>query len=83
MTPEAFCYWLQGYFEVDSVEYSCTELSPAQIECIKDHLKLVFEKKTPHYDDYRPVMKLGEIEPFPPTGVPTNPLLDYVSEVSC
>ena len=42
MTPEQFAYWLQG----------CAELTPetpsaAQWQAIRDHLGLVFDKKTP------------------------------------
>ena len=40
MTPENFCYWLNGY--VDLVGYAPTE---AQWECIKDHLILVFKQE--------------------------------------
>lgn len=41
MTPENFCYWLQGR----------VELHPAMITeeewgCIKEHLALVFDKQT-------------------------------------
>lgn len=43
MTPKEFCYWLQGY----------TELNPnstpddSQWKMIQEHLKLVFTKVTP------------------------------------
>lgn len=45
MTPENFVYWLQGYLELtnDAV------FSPEQVQIIKDHLKLVFQKETPTY----------------------------------
>jgi len=43
MTTDQFCYWLQGYFEMSEE----THLSANQIQMIKDHLQLVFEKKTP------------------------------------
>lgn len=44
MTPEQFCYWLQGFFEL-----SCPidGLSPSQIAAIRDHLNTVFNKVTP------------------------------------
>jgi hypothetical protein len=46
MSPENFCYWLQGYFEL-------TRESPgfdmSQVEEIKNHLKLVLTKVTPSY----------------------------------
>jgi len=39
MTPEHFCYWLQGYFEL------CEEdnLTKEQIKMIREHLNLVFK----------------------------------------
>lgn len=45
MTPENFCYWLQGLFEVGGAE----SLSSAQTQIVKDHLALVFNKVTPKY----------------------------------
>lgn len=44
MTPEQFCYWLQGMVEVD-----VNTLTPLQVKAIKDHLNLVFKKVTPNY----------------------------------
>lgn len=41
MSPESFCYWLQGFFEMQEGE---VELSPKQIQMVRDHLDLVFEK---------------------------------------
>jgi hypothetical protein len=38
MTSRDFCYWLQGFFELEGV----TELSQEQSECIARHLALVF-----------------------------------------
>jgi len=43
MDETQFCYWLQGYVELSNA----SELSKEQVQIIKDHLKLVFEKKTP------------------------------------
>lgn len=42
MTPENFCYWLQGLFEVKNPD----TLNRAETAMIKEHLKLVFEKRT-------------------------------------
>jgi hypothetical protein len=42
MTPEQFCYWLQGLMEVGKP----TSLSEEQTQQVKDHLALVFEKVT-------------------------------------
>ncbi len=46
MTPENFCYWLQGYFEIAQPQ----TLSSEHIQQIKDHLTQVFNKQTPVYN---------------------------------
>lgn len=42
MTPENFCYWLQGVFEVSNPQ----EMNKAQLDVVKEHLQLVFNKVT-------------------------------------
>jgi hypothetical protein len=42
MTPENFCYWLQGMLEISNT----TSLNETQIGQIKEHLQLVFKKET-------------------------------------
>lgn len=42
MTPEQFCYWLQGRAEIDP-----STPTDQQWEIIRDHLALVFDKETP------------------------------------
>jgi hypothetical protein len=49
MSPENFIYWLQGYFEISGV----TKLNESQVKIIKDHLKLVFDKKTPDREYFK------------------------------
>lgn len=44
MTPENFTYWLQGFFEISDAK----ELDETQVQIIKDHLNLVFNKVTPN-----------------------------------
>jgi hypothetical protein len=44
ITPENFCFWIQGYFEINGPS---NELTPIQVQIIKDHLALVFKKETP------------------------------------
>lgn len=44
MTPEQFCYWLQGYFELQPS--GSGSISAAQARVIKEHLQLTFEKVT-------------------------------------
>ena len=43
MTPQEFCYWLQGLLEIGDPK----SLDERQIAIIKDHLRLVFTKVTP------------------------------------
>jgi hypothetical protein len=43
MTAEQFVYWLQGFIEIADPK----ELNKTQTTQIKNHLKLVFDKKTP------------------------------------
>lgn len=45
MTPEQFCYWLQGYTELQVGEVGITR---DQWRIIQDHLKEVFHKVTPN-----------------------------------
>jgi hypothetical protein len=45
MSPEQFTYWLKGYFEIS--ENRENHLSPNQVQIIRDHLDLVFNKVTP------------------------------------
>jgi hypothetical protein len=61
MTPEQFCYWLQGYVEITDDLNS----KPSQEEWdrIKDHLKLVFNKVTPNY--YKKYDNTPIINPYP------------------
>ena len=44
MTPENFCYWLQGFFEILDADGTkkVSLLSLKQIEMIKQHLDYVF-----------------------------------------
>lgn len=48
MKASQFCYWLQGYFELVSVDLDehdekYLEMSRKQVECIQKHLALVFK----------------------------------------
>jgi hypothetical protein len=45
MNSDQFCYWLQGYFELANRQGYDIDHRQAQI--IRDHLVLVFDKKTP------------------------------------
>lgn len=43
MTPENFTYWLNGYLEIENPKY----ISEENLQIIRDHLSLVFNKVTP------------------------------------
>lgn len=45
MTPEQFCYWLQGFAEITD-----GEPTPEQWKAIREHLATVFTKVTPAFE---------------------------------
>ena len=47
MSPENFTYWLKGFFEISDAK----KIDEKQIDIIKDHLNLVFNKVTPVRDN--------------------------------
>lgn len=47
MDESTFVYWLQGFVEIANTD----TISEKQWQIIKDHLKLVFDKKTPDRND--------------------------------
>lgn len=51
MTPENFCYWLRGHFELNEGQ----PLSAEQSKMIAEHLKLVFKKVTPPLNPTEPL----------------------------
>lgn len=59
MTPEQFCYWLQGAFETMDEGRGLSSFD----HTVRDHLKTVFDKKTPEY--HMPPMRVPEIEHYP------------------
>lgn len=48
MTPEQFCYWLQGFAEITDTDLGGVQ--PREWQIIRDHLNLVFKKETPDYN---------------------------------
>lgn len=45
MTSQDFAFWLHGFFEISD----SNSLTEKQVQIIKDHLNLVFNKVTPDY----------------------------------
>lgn len=83
MTPEQFVYWLQGFMEINDP----VAIDSLETQIIKDHLAMVFEKKTPDRknNDFG-----GEFNPSQPPFHPyeqITPLNSYWSlppyEVTC
>lgn len=64
MTPKEFCYWLQGYFELNTEGWS--GLTENQVKVVKNHLDLVFNKVTPDEGDGQNI--LNEILEKSPNG---------------
>ncbi len=66
MTPENFCYWLQGLLEIGNP----STLDAQQVLIIKDHLNLVFKKETTAKQDLyiqiRDSLKT-DLQKLPPT----------------
>lgn len=64
MTPEQFCYWLQGYFELKRTIDHRLGATQETMEVIEQHLQTVFDKVTPEvkvsptYKDLSKVMQL-------------------------
>lgn len=50
MTPEQFCYWLQGFAEITQTDQCFSGPQPHEWKIITDHLNLVFKKETPNYN---------------------------------
>lgn len=64
MTPQEFCYWLQGH-----VELGGKRPTDAQWKMIREHLALVFKKVTPplNWPEY------PQFAPMPSHPIPTMP----------
>lgn len=52
MNERDFCYWLRGFFEIDEAsDYpQKQQLTIKQVDMIKEHLELVFEKVTKEHE---------------------------------
>ena len=46
MTPENFCYWLQGFYELKEANSEALDLSAGQSLMVREHLSLVMENVT-------------------------------------
>ena len=62
ITPEQFCYWLQGVFEVAGP----ATLNAVQVKTVREHLALVFDKQTPNHSVSPEVDAPSVVEPARP-----------------
>ncbi len=62
MTSRDFCFWLQGYFEInDAAHVGSTEITRVQGEMIRKHLNMVFlHEIDPSYGDAKHQEKLNQ-----------------------
>jgi hypothetical protein len=45
MTPQNFCYWLQGWFELNRTVDHRDGATPETMKMIEEHLALVFKEE--------------------------------------
>jgi hypothetical protein len=78
MSPESFCYWLSGFFEISQHSEITQTLNAEQVEEIKNNLKLVINNFTPDISQQRGV-QLPLFPDYQPVVPPFNPGLNYDS----
>jgi len=80
MRSRDFCFWLQGYFEIEKKQTGIlTILNEDQVRCISDHLNLVFAHEIdPEAGDATVQKKLNDIHDKP--GVSYSP---FGAKVRC
>lgn len=62
MTSRDFCYWLQGFFEINHANGAIKELSVEQVRMVQKHLHLVFKHEIdPSYGSTEHQEELNEI----------------------
>lgn len=70
MTPQEFCYWLQGHFELTPN----AGLNAQQVAMVKKHLDLVFENVT---REPEPIYEPRPLFPRRPHPMNRNPTIAY------
>ena len=62
MTSREFCYWLQGYLEINAAYSdgaSQPSMTASQVSCIQKHLNMVFKHEIdPSYPDSAELNKI-------------------------
>lgn len=78
MTAEQFAYWLQGFMEIANPD----SLTRRETQILKDHLNLVFSKKTPERSEGKEV-DLGVPEYINPPEINLNPFESLDTQRFC
>ncbi len=73
MDPLQFCYWLQGFAELNSG----TPPNDMQWKAIRDHLALVFNKVTPSYPGLGPDWQKKINRDWKPADNNPTPTINY------
>jgi len=74
MTSRDFCYWLQGFFELNQAQGLPT-LTPQQAELVRRHLALVFRHEIDPSFPKEQQTELNEIHNQPACGIFDQPSL--------
>lgn len=65
MKSRDFCYWLQGYFEIDNTG---EDLDSHKVEIIQRHLNMVFEHEIdPSFPDIKKLRKIHNTNDIDPS----------------
>lgn len=64
LTPENFCYWLQGYIEIQRATGQPIVITDKEVKVIEEHLNLIFNKKVTVPVKGLGGVKLGTGEPM-------------------
>lgn len=64
MKTENFCYWLQGFFELNNAGFQ--GLTEKQVGVIKNHLALVFKHEIDSPDPTGELQAIHDGNPSPP-----------------
>lgn len=79
MTSRDFCYWLQGYFEINgAIHGNGRSITPEEVRVIRTHLALVFKHEIdPSAGSLEHQAELDKIHTGPPIWQP-SPVGDAV-----
>lgn len=83
MTSRDFCYWLQGFFEIEASNNAGPHelMDAGQVRCIKNHLALVFKHEIdPSQGSPAHQAELQQIHDAPPLTEPQKITLEQIKK---